>query len=334
MKIKLLIFFVLILSETSFSQNNKINGISFVGGRNVVTEASIKPVINVNANWVCLMPFGFMQSLNTTQISFNRDRQWWGERKVGVRNTSALFHNAGVKVMVKPQIWISRGAFTGHIGMKTEDEWKLFESAYEQFILEYAVLAQEIKAELFCIGTELNKFVTERPQFWEKLIAKVRKVYKGKLTYAENWDTFDKVHFWKKLDYIGVDAYFPLSGAQTPGIEEMEKGWDRHKSEIAALQQKENKPVLFTEYGYRSVDFAARQPWNSDRSMNSVNLKAQENALKAIYNKFWDEDWFAGGFLWKWYDFHHRAGGTSNSRFTPQNKPAEKLIQEFYGTYQ
>jgi hypothetical protein len=43
----------------------------------------------------------------------------------------------------------------------------------------------------------------------------IRKIYTGKLTYAANWDDFDKVPFWKELDYIGIDAYFPLSDAAT-----------------------------------------------------------------------------------------------------------------------
>ena len=332
-KIKLLFFFLLIgaLHFLNAQSSQKINGISFVGGRNVVNANTIEPVIDVNANWVTLMPFGFMRELNTPQISYNQDRQWWGERKVGVKTTTALFHNRSLKVMIKPQIWIWKGEFTGFIDMKSEDDWVAFEKSYEKFILDYAKLAQEIRAELFCLGTELNNFVQKRPAFWNQLIKKVKKVYSGKLTYAENWDKFNQVHFWRNIDFIGIDAYFPLSELKTPGIEEMKLGWKRHKEKIKSLYDLVKKPVLFTEFGYRSVDFAAKRPWDSSRSLNTVNLEGQRNALQAIFEVFWKEKWFSGGFLWKWYDFHNRAGGKDNSRFTPQNKPAEQLIRQFYG---
>ena len=91
-----------------------------------------------------------------------------------------------------------------------------------------------------------------------------------------------------------------------------------------------NKPVLFTEFGYRSVDYTGKAPWKSDRSMNQVNLEGQHNTTKALFDSFWREDWFAGGFIWKWYHNHENAGGANNSRFTPQNKPVEDLIRNQY----
>ena len=57
----------------------------------------------------------------------------------------------------------------------------------------------------------MEKFVLNRPKFWNELILKIKKLYKGKLTYAANWDEYKRIHFWNVLDYIGVDAYFPLT---------------------------------------------------------------------------------------------------------------------------
>lgn len=330
-----LLVFIAFYLVSCEAQKEKINGISFVGGRNVVDKSTIQPVVNVNANWVCLMPFGFMPAIDTTLIRYNIDRQWWGERRVGVKKTAQLYQQENIKVMIKPQIWVWNGEFTGTINMNTEEDWESFEKNYEGFIMEYADLAAEINADILCIGTELNRFVSMRPKFWSNLIDKVRTVYKGELTYAENWDTFDAVPFWDKIDYIGVDAYFPLCEKQTPTITTLKKGWKNHKPKIEALHQKTKKPVLFTEYGYRSVDYSGKRPWDFSREMKTVNMEAQENGLKAIYDEFWSEDWFAGGFLWKWFDRHDKVGGAKNAQFTPQNKPAEKLVREFYknGTY-
>ncbi|MFD0863559.1 glycoside hydrolase [Sungkyunkwania multivorans] len=325
-----LLIMVIVLQVSCNSQTEKINGISFVGGRDIVDASHIRPVLDINANWACLMPFGFMRTIDAPQITFDVERQWWGERKVGVETTAKLFQDKGVKVMVKPQIWVWRGEFTGTIQMNNEEDWRAFEKHYTDFILSYAKLAETLNAEMFCIGTELHETVKARPAFWRALIKKVRKVYKGKLTYAENWDTFDNVPFWNELDYIGVDAYFPLSEEKTPTIESLKTGWQKHKAIIKEVSQKVDRPVLFTEYGYRSVDYAGSKPWDSSRANSKVNLEAQTNGLQALYSEFWNEDWFAGGFVWKWFDYHDRAGGSNNSRFTPQNKPAEILIREHY----
>ena len=232
--------------------------------------------------------------------------------------------------MIKPQIWVWRGQFTGHISMDSETQWNILEDSYSSFILMYAAIAQETNAALFCIGTELEKFVISRPAYWNGLIQEIKKVYKGKLTYAANWDEFKRVPFWRQLDCIGIDAYFPVTDKKTPTVEEFEAGWRPHKIEIQKIQNKFNKPILFTEYGYRSIDFTGKEPWDSKRITGSINLLAQKNGLQAIHNQFWKEDWFLGGFIWKWFHKHTEVGGENNNRFTPQNKPAEVLLRSLY----
>ncbi|KAA1243861.1 glycoside hydrolase TIM-barrel-like domain-containing protein [Aquimarina sp. RZ0] len=311
-------------------QETKINGISFVGSPQEIDVTHIDPVVKVNANWAAVMPFGFVKNLEAPNVVFNIKRQWWGERREGVKKTIELLNQRGIKIMLKPQIWVWKGEFTGNISMSSEENWKTFEDTYEDFILLYAQLAEEMDVPLLCIGTELHTFVQKRPEFWRQLIKNVRSVYKGKLTYAENWDQFGNAFFWDQLDYIGIDAYFPVSDSKTPTVEEVRKGWKQHKNNIAALQSKIEKPVLFTEYGYRSIHYTGKEPWDSNRVSGNIDLEAQNNALQALYNEFWKEPWFAGGFLWKWYHNHQESGGKENNRFTIQNKPAEELIRSLY----
>ena len=100
---------------------------------------------------------------------------------------------------------------------------------------------------------------------------------------------------------------------------------------IEGLSDAVESPVLFTEYGYRSMDYNAHKPWLVDRTKEDVNLEAQVNATQVILEEFWNEDWFAGGYVWKWFIFHDKVGGKENNRFTPQNKPAEQTLKAFYG---
>lgn len=331
MKVRL---FFLVIGFTFFlscnSQKKKINGLSFVASSEAIKDKHVQPVKKASANYVSLMPFGFIKDLSSPNVRYNSKWQWFGEKKEGIHQYASAFKKEQIKIMLKPQIWVSRGEFTGYIEMKSEEQWKQLEETYSKFILDYAKVAEEIKAEIFCIGTELEKFVIDRPLYWAKLIQEIKKVYSGKLTYAANWDEFRRVPFWAELDFIGVDAYFPLSDQKTPTVEEFEIGWNTHKIVIGNLQKKFNKPILFTEFGYRSVHYTGKEPWKSDRIKGEVDLQAQSNATQAIYNQFWKEDWFAGGFLWKWFHDHEKVGGTNNNRFTPQNKPVEKLIQKLY----
>jgi len=330
MKCRLLCIFFGLLQFSCTSQSQKINGVSFVAAPQPIDQTHVDPVISVHANYAAIMPFGFMKKLSTTEVIHNTDRQWFGETRKGAKQYSELLQKNQIKIMIKPQIWVWNGEFTGFIEMESEEDWKAFEKSYESFILEYASLAEELKAEMYCIGTELHKFVAARPAFWKELITKVKKVYKGKLTYAENWDSFDKVPFWEALDFIGIDAYFPLSEEKIPSLESLQKGWQSHKKKIVKLSEKLQRKILFTEYGYRSIEYTGKEPWDSSRKGKVLNLKAQEIALQALFNEFWKEEWFAGGFIWKWFHKHDKVGGLENNQFTPQNKPAETVVREHY----
>ena len=312
------------------SQTPKINGVSFVASRDSINNEHILPVLQVKSNFVALMPYSFIRDISIPKIEFNTNREWFGESKNGLLQYAKEFKKVEVKLMVKPHLWLRRGGFTGDLKANSEENWKLLENSYRDYILTYAQAAEELKAEMLCIGTELEQFVLNRPIFWLKLIKEIREIYKGKLTYAANWDEFKRIPFWDKLDFIGIDAYFPLSELKSPTIADFEKGWQPHKKEIIRIQQQFNKPILFTEFGYRSIDFTGKKPWESNRIAGNINLQAQADALKALHNQFWKEDWFAGGFVWKWFHRHDRVGGTNNNRFTPQNKPAEVLLKELY----
>lgn len=332
MKTDIRIFLVLLFigMQSCTSQIDKINGISFVASRDKATQEHVVPVQNLGANYAAVMPFGFIRSLDNPDIVYNTDRQWYGERRDGAKDYIKLLQRNNIKVLLKPQIWIWRGEYTGYLKMETEEKWKQLEESYRTFIIDYAKLAQETKVSMFSIGTELEQFVMNRPDYWKALIKEIKTIYKGKLTYASNWDEYKRVPFWDQMDYVGIDGYFPLSELQTPTVESAKQGWQWWKGELSAFAQTHSKQILFTEWGYRSVDYAAKEPWVSDRSQTGVNLEAQANSTKATLEELWKEEWFAGGFIWKWFIHHDRSGGSDNNRFTPQNKPAEAVIKEFY----
>lgn len=334
-RICLLILVVVFGMKSVLSQDQveigsvKLNGVSMVSINNSIDSSHVSPITALGANWAATIPFAFMPSHTSPDLSFDLEWQWAGERIDGARNYVRELHAQGLSVMIKPQIWIGHGTYTGEIRMASEDDWVKLEENYKKYLLAFANLATEEKVEMICIGTELKHFVADRPDYWRMLISEVRTIYTGKLTYAANWDEYEQVSFWDDLDYIGVDAYFPVSKKVKTSVNKLIKGWEPHKAKMDSLSVKFSRPILFTEYGYRSIDGCAMRPWDYSDS-GKQNEKSQVAALHALYHVFWEDEKYCGGFLWKWYPDHKNAGGPSNKMFTVQNKKAQKTVTEFY----
>lgn len=116
----------------------------------------------------------------------------------------------------------------------------------------------------------INKHRSQCLTAWKKLIKSVREVYKGKLTYAANFDNYQEVAFWKQLDFIGINAYFSLRNANSSYEnndelkEQLKDGWESVFSNIESYTIKrklKDKPLLFTELGYISRENATIEPW-------------------------------------------------------------------------
>jgi len=100
---------------------------------------------------------------------------------------------------------------------------------------------------------------------WRSLIAGVRAVYGGRLTYAANFDNFAEVGFWPELDVMGVNAYFPLRKPSEPAdLPTLVRGWETAWDAIAAGQTQRGvagMPVVFTELGYNRRAGCTVAPW-------------------------------------------------------------------------
>ena len=312
-------------NSTKFS-GFSIEGISMVAPVKPIDEKALKPIVDVNAGSIALMPYAFCNP-ESPVIRYNNKGQWWGESDDGVIGCIQLAHKEKLSVMLKPHLWIAHGMYTGAFALGSENEWKLWEDSYMDYMLHFAEIADSLKVEIFCIGTELGASIKARPQFWNTYIDTLKTIFHGKITYAANWDDYKNVPFWQKLDYIGVDAYFPLDDGKTPSKKDLNKGWQKYSDELKKVSTKWNRPILFTEYGYRNVDYAAAEPWKENEG--NQNDEAQANALESLYETFAGKKWFAGGFLWKWYidEGHHRRNKID---FTPQGKAGEKVIKAWH----
>ncbi len=334
MPIRAFVLFLIVLSGCTRTsppvyQGTKIRGINTVAPSEPIDSAAFAPIRNINAEWVAVIPYGFCRE-GEPRFYFNMERQWWGESLKGTAETIKLAHQNGLKVMLKPHAWVGRGTYTGDLDFKSETEWQAFEKDFGAYILANAHLADSMKVELFCIATEMDNFVRKRASFWRSIIKQTRQIYHGALTYADNWNHYHRNPFWADLDYIGVDAYFPLSSEKHPSVETLQKGWKTHLEGLEELAATLQKPVLFTELGYRSVDFATTKPWESYQE-SPQNHELQADAYRAFFREVWDKQWLVGMFAWKWFLHRPRRFHGDRDSYSPQDKPAEQVLKLEFG---
>lgn len=284
----------------------------------------------IDAEWVALVPYGFTRR-GEAGVVFNHPSQWWGETYEGISECIDLAKENGFKVMLKPQVYIP-GSWVGDMDFTSEEEWLKWEKEYESYVFGLVEIAANKNIEMFCIGTEYKIAIKKREKFWRQLIEKTRSVFKGKIVYSSNWDNYNQVPFWDVLDVIGISAYFPLVDDKTPKVKDLKKEWKSIGKELKKFSRRNNKPILFTEFGYLSVDGCAYRAWELEKRVRQtpINEQAQSNAYQALLEFFAEEDYWMGGFLWKWFPNMKGHEGYPNRDYTPQGKIAKETIRTIY----
>lgn len=314
-------------------------GVSWVAAHQPVSDADFERPVADGVTWIAQNPFGWQRQLDTPEIVLaTGNHVMWGESDEGLAATARLAQARGLKTLLRPHLWLTDapdGKWLGDVAMASETDWTRWFESYRRFILHYAELAQAERIELLSVGAELST-TTAREADWRRVIAEVRRVYSGKLTYAANWHReFEQIRFWDALDFIGIQAYFPLGDQERPSLEELAAAWRPHVAAIERVQRRFAKPVLFTEIGYRSAAGAAARPWEwparSREPAAEAELAFQADLYEAFFRTFWDRPWFAGAYFWKWFPGLERAARPPGREFSPQNKPAENVLARWYG---
>jgi serralysin len=268
----------------------------------------------------------------------------------------------GLKVVVKPHLETNNRVWRAELAPTDPKAW--FDS-YKAMMVEYAKAAQAGGADMICVGTEMNSMIDPTKvcsdgktytQKWVEIIDAVRTVYSGKVTYAATYDTVQKVGFWDKVDYIGVDAYIPSSTVNDPTVDQIVDAWVKPhfnpwirdtlhggKSVVdyyKMLSEKYGKKVIFTEVGYKSMDGANKDPGVFGGS-GTYDPQEQVDCYTALFKVMenYGGQWLAGSFLWSYYSFENPMAPVAEggrdvkwTDYTTQHKPANAVVTAHYSS--
>lgn len=307
-----LILLSAVIAQTATFQQKGVNftaeGRGGYGGERAIEILRDLPKYGVNS--IALVPYG-MTRRGASTIRFGGM-----ERDDDIVRIAQEAHNLGMKVMLKPQIWLP-GGFIGDLDFATDSERNAWFEQYRAFVTHHAGLATRIRADIFCVGTELSKLSTHDTE-WRSIIRDVRKLYKGALTYAAvQGPEFENLRFWDALDYIGLNNYYPLpDDLSTAAI----------VAKVEAVQKKFHKPVIFPEAGFASLEAPHRAPW--DETRRKLSMEDQAKCYEALFNAFWSKPWFKGIYWWKVGT--NGFGGLDDGSHTPWGKPAMEVVKRWY----
>ncbi|WP_120752592.1 hypothetical protein [Aquimarina sp. BL5] len=325
------------ISKNLYGIDGKHRGMTVFGWNyNDNNKAAIDDLVRSNTEWVAIVPFFDQEDEETLKMRTPKKVGQWSRRDSVYINRITELKGRNIHIMLKPHLWLSSG-WRSNLKQSTSSDWDIWFDSYRKNMIHYTTMAAKTNVELLCIGTELKSSLIAQPEKWKTLIKEIKIIYKGKLTYAANWDgEYELIDFWDELDYIGIQAYFPLTETSNPDINTVKNGWNAHVEMLEALSKKHEKPILFTEIGYKSEASATIEPWEWGSALSILSKqksdKTQQIAYQALYETLWDKDWFAGTYIWQWNIQSNMKNAPTNLDFSPRFKPAENTIAKWYYT--
>lgn len=295
-------------------------------------QRTLRETRRLGGNWVSLTPFGRVWDLKSTGVDPTFEAPF-AENYVAIQHAVEQAHAQGLRVMLVPHLWVESGEWRAEIDPGDDAGWERWAKSYEAYLLGWAKLAEATHVDLMSLGVELRSWVTTtRAPSFSALIAKVRKVYSGPITYAANWDDVDQTVILGELDVIGINAFFPLADKEGSDVTRLLKGARDVSQKIGDLAKAWSKPVVFTEIGYTTRTDPAIKPWEWPDKMKDVqiNQEAQADAYAALIAPLLDEPWFVGYFVWRMYADPDDLSQEAEWGFNPRGKQSELIVRDAF----
>lgn len=278
-------------------------------------------IATTGCNFITLVPNGLQDTPQSESICYTSEATFADQE---LEKMIYYIKEKGIKVALKPTVNCKNGTWRAHISFFDEDvpcepKWCNWFQSYTRFQLHYAKLAERTHCDLFIAGCEMV-MSEHREQEWRKLIADIRSVYSGPVTYNTDKYQEHNVKWWDCLDYISSSGYYPIHD------------WEVQLDRIEKVVQKYNKPFLFAEAGCMSTVGSQYVPndWSLD---GEVDLKGQADWFEEMFSITQKRDWIKGYFIWSWPSkLYSLSKAAQDKRYETYGKLSEAVIYKYYHT--
>ncbi|CAM4414659.1 hypothetical protein FHS16_001003 [Paenibacillus endophyticus] len=273
----------------------------------------------LNVNWTAIALGALQDHAQATEIKFGEAPTVTDDEVLAaIQQAKAL----QLKVCLKPVVNCADGTWRAHINffdldVPCEPKWSDWFASYTAFILHYARIAEETGCEMFCIGCEMVQ-TDRRETEWRQLIAEVRKVYSGIVTY--NCDKYQEgqVKWWDAVDVISSSGYYPIGD------------WEEQLNRIEKVVSAYDKPFFFMEAGCPSREGSQHIP-NDWGLQGEPSEEVQRQFYETMFGESDKRDWVGGFMLWDWpARLYEESDAAANDDYCMYGKQAEKTVHDYY----
>ncbi len=152
-----------------------------------------------------------------------------------LRMAIAEAHRFGLRVTLRPfldQVALKKfgtSYWSGVIAPTDRGHW--FASLYS-LLVPYLELAQRTGVTTFVVGSELNSLIDD--PHWSALIDRAKRIFRGQLSYAANWDTYATGQVGVPVHKVGLDAYPPIDVGPSASVATLTADWTNWFSQTPA----------------------------------------------------------------------------------------------------
>jgi hypothetical protein len=310
----------------------KVRGIDFTswwhdGYRTPSAMRSLDGLAATGANAVALIATQYQAGPTATTVARDPLRT---PSDRALRRAAVHAQALGLQVRLRVIVDLEAGGSRTTIAPADKDAWF---ASYRRRIRHYARLAERLHVQTLEIGAELRSLTgPDDAGRWRRVIRVARRNFDGRLSYAANWDEYRQITWWRRLDEIAIDAYFPLADGPSPSEEAVIDAWSsfhgqHYLDDLAALAERFHRRIVFAELGYPSSRGALITPWLAG---DTYSAEEQVTGLDAAFRALAGRPWFAGAYVWHW-SVDPSAGGPGDTDHTIQGKPAEETVSGCFG---
>lgn len=287
-------------------------------------KESLKRLVErTGANMIMLVPAALQETAQSEYMDFQSDATMSDDE---LRRIIDLAQGLGLWVALKPTVNCRNGTWRAHINFFDEDvpcepKWGVWFGSYGEFQLHYAKIAQESGCRMFLPGCEMVQS-ERREKEWRKLLAEIRGVFGGLLSYNTDKYQEHNVKWWDAVDVISSSGYYPLGD------------WERQLDRIEPVVKKYGKPFFFAECGCMSVKGSSQVP-NDWGIVGDASPSEQADWYRDMFAACEKRSWVNGFVVWDWgWRQYPLEEALRHKGYDIYGKPAEQVVaraENFHG---